>query len=671
MFSSLDPQLKLHYKEKSFDQILLYPDEIQDISIEQITINNQALVGISIDSLESVDHELDIDKPSLPAYKLPEEFTAYSEKKNVLPVGKPKAKLPKSKILEEVVEEPEYLQEETQEEIQEEIHEEKPAEIKPKYIPVSTPKTIETVDAKAFLVSDTQLNASNDSDKQDKESSYEVTDGTMIFNTVFNESNFKPSYNAPFLNQNFDYSDYIDPEDETVVHLPESDIAKEVKGKSVQIIHLNNGIVLNEQFFPMDVKRVSLSRNTAGKKKFQVHDLQDINTEFIYIQNNKVFIDEVSGFNFQKYHPESGLVDVDDHSYELEYQNERVVFTKGTSQILVRITDTPPELESGNIFDVDDFLVKCIAALWIFTAIPMAIMWFNTDINLIPQKPIKEIIVIYKRKKPVEIEKIVEVKQTASEAPNKAKVEKKPEVTITKNKEQKNIKKIVKKKKIITNNMKQVKRKKTKKVTAKVAPRKVKKVKSYTFNTSSMMKSVRSKPTSTAKDVDTVNSSFNEVVGKNKYQMQKGIKNLDAKRNKMNKYGKGDIKGLKNSFGVRGISSKTNTSTSYQKTSTKILGAVDPELIRKLLREYIPHFRHCYQKELLTNPELNGIFDLDFQITAKGRGARLKILNSKTAFTRKGLNCLKTVIKRIKFPRPRGGGTVDVVQPLNFYSQTL
>ena len=186
-----------------------------------------------------------------------------------------------------------------------------------------------------------------------------------------------------------------------------------------------------------------------------------------------------------------------------------------------------------------------------------------------------------------------------------------------------------------------------------------------------MINSVSSRPTSTAKDVDTVNSSFSEVIGKNKYKMQKGIKNLDAKRNKMNKYGKGDVKGLKNSFGGRGLSSKTNTSTSYQKTSTKILGAVDPELIRKLLREYIPHFRHCYQKELKTNPKLNGIFDLDFQITSKGRGARLKILNSKTAFTSKGLNCLTRVINRIQFPRPRGGGTVDVVQPLNFYSQTL
>ena len=153
--------------------------------------------------------------------------------------------------------------------------------------------------------------------------------------------------------------------------------------------------------------------------------------------------------------------------------------------------------------------------------------------------------------------------------------------------------------------------------------------------------------------------------------MKEGIKSLDAKRSKVTNYGKNSIKGLKSTFGVRGISSKTNTTTSYQKTSTKILGAVDPELIRKLLREYIPHFRHCYQKELIRNPNLSGIFDLDFQITSKGRGSSLRITNSKTRFTNNGLGCLKSVIKKIKFPRPRGGGTVDVVQPLNFYSQIL
>ena len=614
LFSSLDPQLKLHFNDRPYDQILLTPDEIVNIEIDQISISNSELVGITIDPLENLTV---MGPPSLPSYKLPEEFVAYAKKASVEPNQNVDSK--SKEIIEQNLE-----------------------------------KSVAKVDV---------------SDHSNVD--YEVNDGTMVFNTLFKEEKFKPIFEIPFLEDSYQFIDYIDPDDETVVHLPETDIAKENKGKSVHITHLNNGVVLNEQFFSMELKRLSLSRNKSSTKSFQVHDLEERFTEFIFIQNNKVFIDEISGFEFQKYHPESGLDLVEDHSYELEYENERVVFTKGTSQIIVRITDTPPELESGNLFDLDDLLIKCVVGLWVIVSVPLLMVMLFVNIDTEPVKKTREIVVVYKRKK-AEVEvQTIKVKQTSSKAPNKVIVNKKPRSTITINSKKKNIKKIVKEKKILTKNTKIVKRKKTKVIAKNSAPRKVKTVKSYTFNTASMIKSVRSRPTSTAKDIDSVNSSFNEVVGKSKYKMKEGIKSLDAKRSKVTNYGKNSIKGLKSTFGVRGISSKTNTTTSYQKTSTKILGAVDPELIRKLLREYIPHFRHCYQKELIRNPNLSGIFDLDFQITSKGRGSSLRITNSKTRFTNNGLGCLKSVIKKIKFPRPRGGGTVDVVQPLNFYSQIL
>lgn len=611
LISSLDPQLKLHFKGKTFDQLLLNEEEIYNLRIDQISIFNEKFYEdgelIPQDIIEANESAVSVqDLPSLPAYKLPETFMSFKKKSEEVIPGP-------------VVEE-----------------------------------------------------------KSSKESSHIQTvyreegseDKTLIFSTIFNEESFEPRTEVPFLNKEYDFSEYIDPSDETIQKLPSKDITVPSKGMSIQIIHMNNGVVLNEQYFPMSEKRIYLSRKGTGKKTFQVHDLEDVTKEFIYIKNGHAFVDSLEGFKFQKYHPEVGLVDVDDNTYELEYENERLIFTKGTSQVIVRMTSTPPKLTGVDFFTVDDMLVKCVVGLWAVVSIPVIMLMLFVNINLEPVKPQKEVVVIYKRKKPTEEVKVVEKVQEASEAPQKSEESKKPEPSVTENKVQKNVKKVAKTK-VVTKDMKKVQRKKTKKVAKKVAPVKAQKPKSYSFNTASMMKSVLSKPSSTVESVDKVNSSFNEVIGKNKFKMQKGVKNLDANRNKVAKYGSGDVKGLKTSFGVRGISSKTKTQTSYQKTSTKILGAVDPELIRKLLREYIPHFRHCYQKELLRNPDLNGIFDLDFEINPSGKGQNLKISNSKGKFTTQGMGCLKTVIKKIRFPKPRGGGTVDVVQPLNFYSQTL
>jgi hypothetical protein len=38
-------------------------------------------------------------------------------------------------------------------------------------------------------------------------------------------------------------------------------------------------------------------------------------------------------------------------------------------------------------------------------------------------------------------------------------------------------------------------------------------------------------------------------------------------------------------------------------------------------------------------------------------------------FSNQGHECMSLVLSRIEFPKPKGGGLVDVVQPLNFLSE--
>jgi hypothetical protein len=91
---------------------------------------------------------------------------------------------------------------------------------------------------------------------------------------------------------------------------------------------------------------------------------------------------------------------------------------------------------------------------------------------------------------------------------------------------------------------------------------------------------------------------------------------------------------------------------------------MDPELLRKILRRYLPQFRQCYQQELITqNRKLEGVLSLDFRIGKRGRVIHSNIHLKDAHFSKHGTNCMNRVLSLIKFPKPRGGGFVDVTQP--------
>lgn len=125
------------------------------------------------------------------------------------------------------------------------------------------------------------------------------------------------------------------------------------------------------------------------------------------------------------------------------------------------------------------------------------------------------------------------------------------------------------------------------------------------------------------------------------------------------------------SSGAKGLVSKKGFDHSYLEPKTVVLGSMDPELLRKILQEYLPQFRHCYQQELITAAkDIKGVIDLDFQISPDGRVSRTNVKAKDARFTRKGMDCMASVLRIIEFPKPKGGGVVDVRQPLNFFAET-
>lgn len=91
-------------------------------------------------------------------------------------------------------------------------------------------------------------------------------------------------------------------------------------------------------------------------------------------------------------------------------------------------------------------------------------------------------------------------------------------------------------------------------------------------------------------------------------------------------------------------------------------GDLDKNIIRRYIRRKLPRIKYCYEKQLLVKPKLSGTVNTQFQISPQGT-----VLNS----TAKGVaddvsSCVAGVIKTIRFPKPRGGGLVQVRYPFTF-----
>jgi outer membrane biosynthesis protein TonB len=99
---------------------------------------------------------------------------------------------------------------------------------------------------------------------------------------------------------------------------------------------------------------------------------------------------------------------------------------------------------------------------------------------------------------------------------------------------------------------------------------------------------------------------------------------------------------------------------------------MDPDVIRRILREHIPQFRYCYQKELdrKAGRDVSGTIGLIFTIGASGSVSKAGV-DQTSGLPGNVKKCVVRVLKGIRFPRPLGGGKVDVKQPFNFMPKRI
>jgi TonB family protein len=99
----------------------------------------------------------------------------------------------------------------------------------------------------------------------------------------------------------------------------------------------------------------------------------------------------------------------------------------------------------------------------------------------------------------------------------------------------------------------------------------------------------------------------------------------------------------------------------------EINGALDKDVIRRVVRSHINEVRHCYNAGLTRDPNLSGRVQVQFQIGATGRvSAAVPTANGTTLGDKAVERCVAQAVRRWKFPRASNGGTSMVSYPFVF-----
>ena len=96
-----------------------------------------------------------------------------------------------------------------------------------------------------------------------------------------------------------------------------------------------------------------------------------------------------------------------------------------------------------------------------------------------------------------------------------------------------------------------------------------------------------------------------------------------------------------------------------------IMGALDRSDIDAYIRRNLAKIVLCYEKELNKDPKVEGRIIVNFIVSATGDVSSAKVHKSNVANLQLE-TCVVEQIKKIKFPKPKGGGIVIVNYPFVF-----
>lgn len=481
---------------------------------------------------------------------------------------------------------------------------------------------------------------------------YELIDGEYC-DIKFSENHSYSPEKIIFGLEDMDYEQFIDFEKESP---KQEKILKKSTGHVLEITKYSGEHIIDINYLPLGKKDILLS-GTSKKNHILFEALEEKESfPLIKFKQKSPYFFNLKGFN--THHVSNLKIQLkDEFKFEKLELGEQVFYQKETLSLKIEIVKRPKGMVLFPFFGRDRQFQK--ETLKIVSSI-MGIMLLLLLVPLKVPEPPKErkVAIIYKTIKAPKIQKKSAEEISKNDLNpginNKmppTKEIKKPKVVKTREK----------KNKISKVKPKPISKPVAKKIVKKSKPVKLKIKKSLLsfFKSETKTNVVRRKQ----------KRSPSSISAKNNSPTQKMVNLKNTASSSMNSLVK-EMKGqVEFSYGPKGMSNRKGANTLYTSYKTVILGAIDPELLRKILREYLPQFRHCYQKELRRSEGAEGVLDLNFNINKNGKAFRVAIKSKKSQFSRNGVNCMAGVLRIINFPKPKGGGTVSVRQPLNFFSE--
>jgi pSer/pThr/pTyr-binding forkhead associated (FHA) protein len=128
-------------------------------------------------------------------------------------------------------------------------------------------------------------------------------------------------------------------------------------------------------------------------------------------------------------------------------------------------------------------------------------------------------------------------------------------------------------------------------------------------------------------------------------------------------HGSGTGSGYGTGSGRGGMRGRKASAPQIRIGNASATGDLDKNIIRRYIRRKLPRIQYCYEKELQVKPSLVGTVVTQFQISPQGvvQGATAGGMGDKNVE-----DCVADAIRSIQFPKPKGGGFVNVRYPFIF-----
>lgn len=514
-----------------------------------------------------------------------------------------------------------------------------------------------------------------------------------------------------------EFSEYIFEEEAELYPIFKYDFSKQ----SVEIIILHNDQIYSVDYLPSNPGQYYLKGFKPSSTDVEFPYLRkEEKVPFLNLRHDGVEVTPMPGF--KAYHLSDDLLEETNHGTIFIDGQNILRLVNGDIEIYIRNIQAPPKVKPAPFFSRDKDLKKYVWLIFFFiTFAAIGINYFEVDEEIEKEKrPERVATILYKRKvfKPKPTEKV-----TPKPTPKKPEVKPKPKptkpqktvsqekpkpikVNVKKSPSEAPSKKPVVKKNVIKNATQKTKSPNKEVVKAKPNPspkpqtRKAPPKKTLGAKTKSsptQQKRFSKTPRKTVGRVDTYQSKrFKSTISTMlaKGGSLSGVKTKSAATGFTGgaSVGGGSTagKGLKSagitssagsftgstvgtadtSTGAEGLSEKAGIYTAGIPSETVVLGSMDPDVIRRILREHIPQFRYCYQRALdSSGSTISGIVKMDFIIGASGSVSRASATGSQIPSKVRG--CISGVLRGIQFPRPLGGGQVEVSQPLNLSAKKI